>query len=568
MKTSAQEKAATSYDPKKEAIGQLLSLTNPSIVVPDFQRNYSWKTEHIEVFWNDLMFFLTKEGDKPKGEYFLGSVVIVRTDDGLLKLLDGQQRMATSAILLSVIRDKVKAYNASASEQLQTQYLVGYDFVEDKKIHKLRLNKYDRDFFRKLILQARDGEYTEPNPEMASHRLILNARRYFEDVLDGLLEGLEGKSAFEKAMLVSKCLLNHMTVISVYSVDEESAAEVFETLNDRGIGLSTPDLLRNLVIRRAKVGQAEEVVEQWKSVVSFETDTAIKNFLRHYWVSRYGDIKTQSLYREIKNVIEREGMDSLELSTDLCEASARYQQLRDASTDNGALNKTLGEVRSFGASANLLFPVLLGLVETLDNGEAAIGAKLLLNVFVRHAVISGRENSKLENTIYSAVRNLRTHKNIEDFCAELQAGSPTDDEVKQAFLRLSVSNNARRRHLLIRIEASERETEELDVAGSSRVHVEHIYPQNPPAEKRWDNHKQVVDRMGNLTLLSAKLNMAIKNGDLDAKKGAFSASEIHMTRKLAEEAEWTPERVDERQAWMAEKVPSLWPVELAKLKGN
>jgi uncharacterized protein with ParB-like and HNH nuclease domain len=42
-----------------------------------------------------------------------------------------------------------------------------------------------------------------------------------------------------------------MSVVAVSSTDEDNAAAVFETLNDRGIGLSTPDLLRNLLLRRA-----------------------------------------------------------------------------------------------------------------------------------------------------------------------------------------------------------------------------------------------------------------------------------------------------------------------------
>jgi uncharacterized protein with ParB-like and HNH nuclease domain len=54
-------KPVATYRPNKESIGQLLSMTNPSIVVPNWQRNYSWKAEQIDTFWNDLELFFSRQ---------------------------------------------------------------------------------------------------------------------------------------------------------------------------------------------------------------------------------------------------------------------------------------------------------------------------------------------------------------------------------------------------------------------------------------------------------------------------------------------------------------------------
>ena len=80
----------SSYTPDRKAIGHLLALTEPNIVVPDWQRNYSWEAEQVEAFWNDLIYFLDVEIPKGKFEYFLGSLVIVNTENGYRRLLDGQ----------------------------------------------------------------------------------------------------------------------------------------------------------------------------------------------------------------------------------------------------------------------------------------------------------------------------------------------------------------------------------------------------------------------------------------------------------------------------------------------
>src|SRR5580700_980924 len=110
------------YTPQKRTIGELLSVTNPPIVVPDWQRNYSWTSSEAESFWQDLSDFDQKYpgNNVADQEYFLGSVVIV--DNGASHLLlDGQQRLATAGILLSVIRDYLARFNRDAATRITTR---------------------------------------------------------------------------------------------------------------------------------------------------------------------------------------------------------------------------------------------------------------------------------------------------------------------------------------------------------------------------------------------------------------------------------------------------------------
>ena len=119
-------------------------------------------------------------------------------------------------------------------------------------LYKLSLNVYDAEFFRRKVLEFRDAGYKAPEPTHASHRLIEGAREYFDSELEKHYATFKTpKEAYDWALGIQHTLLNKMSVVAISSTDEDSAAEVFETLNDRGIGLSTPDLLRNLVIRRS-----------------------------------------------------------------------------------------------------------------------------------------------------------------------------------------------------------------------------------------------------------------------------------------------------------------------------
>lgn len=558
MKTTT---APSSYEPRKEAIGNLLAITNPSIVVPDWQRNFSWTDDNTETFWNDLIAFKKRRSPTGQSEYFLGSVVIVRTSDGLLKLLDGQQRLATASILLSAIRDSVSEYKPQAANQIQENFLRGFDHVKNAEIHKLRLNTYDQEFFRRLVLSPRTADYVAPTPEIASHKLLNSARTFFETKLAEVGKARSDKATFEERMAISDTLLNGFTVIAVYSSDEDNAADVFETLNDRGIGLSTPDLLRNLVIRRADEGQTQTIVDLWKNIISFETDAQIKAFLRYFWISKHGDVKTQSLYREMKSVILEDDISSLELTTQLSDAADQYRELVNADTAVPDFNSILDHVSGFGASARILYPVLLAIFQELEGADLISAANKLLTVYVRHSVIAGLENSKLENRIFRAARDLRHSKDVSQFCADVSQGTPDDEQVQTAFERLSITHNGTRRYLLSQIEMRERATEELEIAASNKVHVEHIYPQKPLPNEAWPNHDRAINRLGNLTLLSARLNTSIRNGNFEAKKPSYEQSEVLMTSTLAKLDEWNFERVEARQKELASVAPLIWSMD-------
>lgn len=94
----------TRYTPDRRTIGNILSMTNPPVVVPDWQRNFSWTTSEVETFWQDIMRFNNQYPDNnvDDQEYFLGAIVIVDTNIGHL-LLDGQQRIYFRN---SIVRDK------------------------------------------------------------------------------------------------------------------------------------------------------------------------------------------------------------------------------------------------------------------------------------------------------------------------------------------------------------------------------------------------------------------------------------------------------------------------------
>ena len=545
------------FTPNKRSIGDLLSMTNPPIIVPEWQRDYSWTTVEVETFWLDLVAFSDRfPGENLRGrEYFLGSVVLVLRPDAHL-LLDGQQRAATATILLSVIRQYLALFRGDAATRTNQRYITDYDDASDSNKYKLTLNRYDRDFFRNHI-QDELGSGTPLEPKLKSHELIRKARHFFAEKFEDEYTRLgNGQDAFRWALRIQRVLTNHMAVVTVTSDDEDSAASVFETLNDRGIGLSTPDLLRNLLLRRATEDDREEVVECWLEVLEVAEDGRVEDFLRHYWLSRQGDVKTRRLYREIKDHIEANDVDSLEFSRDLRQAANQYRGLVSARHDDPKTIELLEDLQELGAKA--LLPAVMSAVDVGMIDDVRLLLDALIRFFVRHNLIANLENSRLETVAYRLAKRLRQDADFARAHRALEEAVPALDNFETQFASVSISRQKSARYILGRLEQQLRITEEIDIAPPHRVHVEHIYPKNPPAGSRWPHHTQVINRLGNLTLLSRRLNETIRNSSFDAKREAYRRSELLQTKALADLNDWNLQAIEKRQKEQARLARSTW----------
>ena len=550
------------YNPERMTIGQILSMTNPPVLVPDWQRNFSWTTTEVETFWQDLLRFNEQYLDEniEGQEYFLGAIVIVDTKKANL-LLDGQQRIATSAILLSVIRDFLSKYNRDAALRVSTRYLTDYDDALEDFTYKITLNRFDRDFFKREILETRDKNYSPPEPIYESHYLIRKAKNFFNSKFSEKYNKINDQQLSHKwALRILKILTNHVSVVGVISLDENNASTVFETLNDRGIGLSTTDLLRNLIMRRAKDYYIDELMDLWGEILEVESDSKLQDFFRHFWISRESDVKARSLFREVKDKVSNNNIDSLEFSRALRDSSNIYSMIINAEfAEDPDIENYLESINEL--SAKVLLPPTLSVLETISDFESI---KKYLSYFiiayVRHTLVGKKENSLIENIMFSIAKSIRdSGKFNQSHLDQLIEFSPSDEEFEHSLSIVSISRIASVRYLFKQIELYKRSTEELDVSIPSRVHVEHIYPKKPEDEQKFDSHDSIVNRLGNLTLLSARLNMSVKNKAYEYKKEYYNKSELYITKEIADKYEdWGIEQINLRQKELAEMAVKIW----------
>lgn len=532
--------------------------------MPDFQRDFSWAEQQVSEFWEDLIAFGGNQaGVQLVGkEYFLGAAVLVNNGSYHL-LLDGQQRLATTTILLAALRDQINEFKADAAKQIQSQYIAFEDHLTGETVYKLQLNTFDRTFFRDHIQAFPRIGGTLASKK--SHQLISKAYTYFRTkVTAGWESAGGGKKGFDWAVHVTLILREHLALVTVISTNEKSAASIFATLNDRGIGLSTVDLIRSFVLQNAHPTQRDEIIECWDSTLDASgTAIAAEAIIRLSWVSQHGDIKARALYKVVSDQLDAE-TSALEYSRTLRNDAILYRRFRDGDTDDEDLQDYWTALRTL--KANSAYALLLAANRKLSAAEQKRLAGALVSLAIRHNVVCDLDRARFETTIYAAAKSVSEEAGFEAALSGLRAISPDENRFRTSFLTISFSQSEHSiaRYLLRSIEAKMATTNEVVVAGATKVHVEHIYPQTPLEGKKWSDHKLHIGQIGNLTLLDKRLNESIKNADFSVKKHqAYASSRLEITRALAMlDDEWTPTSINERANMLCGIAETLWPQSL------
>jgi uncharacterized protein with ParB-like and HNH nuclease domain len=132
-----------------EPIGHALS--DNMLAVPMYQRSYAWEEVHVRDLYQDVT---TALADDEK-DYFVGSIVVTKDAKAGFEVVDGQQRLATTTILLAAMRDWLfHKGDKGRALQIEQKYLVERDFRTQEATPRLRLNEVDSDFFYRRILSS------------------------------------------------------------------------------------------------------------------------------------------------------------------------------------------------------------------------------------------------------------------------------------------------------------------------------------------------------------------------------------------------------------------------------
>lgn len=555
-------------DTEKYTIGNLLGRYERRYVkLPPFQRSFSWEKTQINQFWDDLVLFQKDYVRIPTtASYFLGPIVIIQEEDHIL-LLDGQQRLATSTITLSAMRDVARTLDKSGMTK-------GADLARDiqrELIEKdtepatfsLILGDLDEPFFIKAI---KTDPPAVPRSKLRSHNLISTAYNIAKERISTIIVGMSYDESLKMIKSFCDALSKGMSLIGMVVQSEEDAYTIFETLNDRGLRLSVPDLALNLLMKRAPDDTARNIVRQyWNTMLRQMGKRDVSRFLRHMWVSRYGDLKSEGLYTAIKKNLDASKLASIEFAELCADECDSYVALLDANIPIPSVLSNLEGIVKY-LRINSAPPLLLSGYRCLEQTEFEKLVKLILIIHIRFVLITNQNPLDLESKFYEAAREIRTSKEkgetsgktyqiAKKFLSQLFVD---DSKIKENINDLTLERSEAIWLMTQIANCLQSKTKEI---GMDKANLEHIFPQNPGAA--WPNKTQLEPytwNIGNLTILGERINKDAKNrGFTDKCTNYYKKSEILMTQDILSYKQWDETSIQTRAKSLAENIIKLWP---------
>jgi uncharacterized protein with ParB-like and HNH nuclease domain len=284
--------APPSITSDQRSIGSILS-DKKSLRVPAYQRSFSWTKSEIEDLWDDIQGILYGDDDN----YFLGSMVFIKKQDHSLEVVDGQQRLAAISLFLATIRDGFKSVNDTArADHVETHYLCSRDLKTLEAVPKLTLNEVDNNIYSKIIESSISlddiRKLSKNKDQFESNRLIANAYLILYDLIKN---GSAKFSNIEYLAKLVEIVTDNILCIQIITTIEDSAYVLFETLNDRGLDLTLSDMLKIFLFSKAGK-RLDELKHKWTETMTLIGQQYMKTFIRHEWMSRFGQTREKELY--------------------------------------------------------------------------------------------------------------------------------------------------------------------------------------------------------------------------------------------------------------------------------
>lgn len=539
------------------------TLEDNKLTVPLYQRSYAWEETHVSDLYDDLFSSFRNSED----EYFIGSLVISAGSERD-EVVDGQQRLATISILLSAIRDYFyKIEDKDRAQGIQNQYLSSKDRRSQEIIPNLKLNNNDNNFFYNRII-VHPPIQTETS--RASHDRIVNAYRVAKRKIDAYVSTLN--NPVNSLLDLCDFIDDHLKIILVRVPNHANAFTIFETLNDRGLELAISDLLKNYLLGQAD-NRLSEVQENWAKMYSLlestENEDLVVTFLRQFWSSKYGLTRERDLYKKIKEKITSK-QRAIDLSNELEAAAKIYVALID--TSNGFWSDYSYEAKNHMATLNLfrmtqLRALLLAIVAKFNKKEVEKSLKFLVSVSVRFLIYGGLGGGALEVQFSDRAKDVSNGDiaNTNELKAKLGRVVPSDTQFKEAFKTAAVSKQYLARYYLMTLEKmakGEDNPELVPNADTSAVNLEHVLPKSLSEDWAFspDDHRAYLKRLGNLAIMSTRLNSDVGNSSFENKKPHFENSNFILTKEIAYNEVWTIDEIVARQERMSELALKTWKI--------
>ena len=535
--------------------------------IPKFQRDYTWEAEHWDDLWQDIRALLANEDN----EHYMGYLVLQTSNNKEFQIIDGQQRLTTMSLLilstLKCLKELVDSgieaeNNLKRKNSLLNSYIEYVDPVTLISNNKLKLNRNSDDYYKQHLVLLKELPLRNTN---ASEKHMRECFNWYYDRIKKEFNTGESLAAFIDNF-VDKLFF---TVIEV--TDQLNAFKVFETLNARGVQLSSADLLKNylfFVVDETKphISEIEELENIWSKIVGKLGEQKFEDYLRYYWNSIHKSVGKKNLFKTIKGNIKSKDQ-VFELIRNLNDTADLYLAIQNPEDefwrDKPEIRKSLKELKLFQIrQINSLF---LSALRNLEVENFKKLAKICSVISFRYNIIGGLNPNAQEDVYNTVALKILSNKRFE--VADFQTIYVSDLNFENDFSTKEFKNTTRNhkivKYILSKIEVYQHRNE-IDPE-SDLFTIEHILPEN--ADDTWGNFtfeeiNRSVYRIGNLTLLEKKLNREADQKAYVEKIVLFAQSNSELTKTLPDNFNtWNEDKLAARQRELAKHAKAIWKIQ-------
>jgi uncharacterized protein with ParB-like and HNH nuclease domain len=566
--------------------------------VPDYQREYVWQSEQVEQLLTDIHAELSGTDPEKAPEYFIGSIVVCPGRDGVFELIDGQQRMTTLFLIFCGMRDRFEVLGASAPLALVPQIATTSADARGRDVFRYRLDLQYEDSGGVLVSLADKKRDETGGKKTRSIENILNAysavtaflTQQFGDNIDAL-------RAFYGY------LTNKVKLIRIQTEDVAKALKIFETINDRGVGLDSMDLLKNLLFMKSARDEFDTLKRVWKELqdIIFNAGEKPLRFLRYFIFSRYSveALREDEIYGWFSKNQKLCGYADtpLDFAHELVDAARAYRHFLRGCDASGRERPELQSLQFLGGSAARQHLILLLAGRNLPDALFSRLVQEVENLFFVY--VASRENTRDFERSFARwapeLRKVKTEEDLEQFLRQRvePARAALSERFDEAFKRMSSDELQVYRlryilakfnqHIEIKAYGATEGTRWLRNYVANEFQIEHIQPTNPCAEARQEfgdvTDPFLTNRLGNLVLVEKPINGSLGNKSFSKKRLVYPQSKLLLVHAISERPKvgvntsvdravrdlepflaWNEATVMARQSKLASMAREIWKV--------
>ena len=528
-------------------------------IIPSYQRPYAWTNQEAGQLFVDLYDFYKNEDSQEN--FFLGSIVLIKQDDKpKSEVIDGQQRLTTLTILLSVIANNL----SDAEDKAEFKNYINEKGIKSQGIKpkpRLKIRDRDNEFFQKYVQELRIDELTTLNPDEqnteAKANIIKNAQ-LLQNKLSEAFQSEEDIFAFG-SFLVQRCYL-----VAVSTPSQSSAFRIFSIMNSRGLDLLPTDIIKADIIGQINESNRNDYTDKWEEI---ETDLGRNDFN-----DLFGHIRMIAMKNKAKKSLQEEfythiltdinHQTAVDFIDNVLEPYAEaYSTIKNESyaSIEGAerVNQILKWLNRIDNSDWLPSAMVFYCKHKNSSAKLADFFEKLERLASYMRITSYDINHRIER--YSKVLTDLENESENSFGQNIELSSSEQNSfIEELNSDIYKMPSAKRNYLVLRLDSFI-----SDGAANYKPNVfsiEHVLPQTVAVESEWErwwpNAEDRVlwlNKIGNLIPLTKRHNSKAQNYDFSVKKEKYfkctdtGITSYALATDVLNYSEWTPEIVKERQ---------------------